>query len=496
MSFMVQSLPLASGATVSTGVRYYVDPGSGDDSAAGLSSRTAWRTLEHVNTVVFEPGDSILFRRGTTCHGVLKPQGSGTPGDPIVIGAYGTGARPAIVGGGARATVFLHNVQGWEIRDLDVSNPGPRDETPRAGIYVLLEDYGIGRHYVVDDVAVHDVVSYDALKADLENGGGIVFKAAGSAVATGFDGIQVSHNTVYGVDNIGIGTLSQWNRHDLFPAGTNTFVPITKVRIFGNDLGDLGGDGILVQNGVDSLTERNTVDGFGLRTSESRAGILASNSIRPVVQDNEISGGSATPPSFALSVDAGNRDLVYQYNYSHDNDGPFILFCAITGSHTDGATVRYNISRNDKDVLLGDFSIPVVANGCDNGIANVKFYNNVIYSPTADVIIGSRGDHTPIEFTNNIFVGRQEGSTINDTTGVYDHNLYHHVAVPPHHANPVVADPEFADPGNVPGFRLAAGSPALGAGLTVHDDGGRDIHGAPIPRDARPNIGAHQATPA
>ncbi|WP_433439977.1 hypothetical protein [Nonomuraea sp. CA-141351] len=472
-----------------------MDSVSGDDSASGLTSHAAWRTLEQINSVVFEPGDSILFRRGTTYEGVLKPQGSGTADNPIVIGSYGTGARPAIAGDGARAAVFLHNVEGWEIRELDISNPGPQDATPRAGIYVLLEDYGIGRHYVVDDVVVHDVVGCDSLKPEVENSGGIVFKAAGSQVATGFDGIRISHNTVSDVDNIGIGTLSQWNRHELYSAGTNHFVPITNVRIFRNELSGLGGDGILVQNGVDSLTEQNKVDGFGLRTAESRAAILASNSIRPVVQCNEITGGSATPPSFALSVDAGNSDLVYQYNYSHDNDGPFMLFCAIAGSHTDGATIRYNISQNDKDLLLGDFEIPVVANGCANAIKNVKFYNNVIYSPSAGTIVGSRGDHTPIAFTNNIFFGRREGSAINDAVGVYDHNLYYNVTVPAHHANPVIADPKFVNPENLLGFRLDGDSPALGAGLAIHDDGDRDIHGTPISRDTQPNIGAHQGDP-
>jgi hypothetical protein len=485
-------------AESSTGKRYYVDSESGDDCATGAAPQTAWQTLDQVNMMVFQPGDSILFRRGAVWHGVLKPQGSGTAGNPIVIGAYGTGARPAIVAGGARAVVFLHNVQGWEIHDLEVSNSGTRNETARAGIYVLLEDYGIGEHYVVDDVKVHDVVGCDSVKPELENSGGILFKAAGSNLATGFDGIQISRNTVSGVDNIGIGTLSQWNRRELYPAGTNTFAPITNVRVFRNNLSDLGGDGILVQNGVNSVTEHNRVDGFGLRTKESRAGILAFNSDHAVVQFNEISGGAASPPSFALSVDAGNYDLVYQYNYSHDNNGPFILFCALTGSHADRATIRYNISRNDKDLLLGTFEIPVVANGCDNAITNAKFYNNVIYSTTARALVGSRGDHTPIEFTNNIFVGRSEGSTINDAVGIYDHNLYHNVSVPSNHTNTVVADPKFLNPGNgvglasILGYRLRRGSPATGAGIAIADDGGRDLYGSPVPLDAPPNIGAHQ----
>ncbi|WP_433439979.1 hypothetical protein [Nonomuraea sp. CA-141351] len=495
-TFVLAGAPAQAATT--TGTKYYVNCSSGNDSASGLSSSTAWRTLEKVNSIVFKPGDSILFRRGTTCQGVLKPQGSGTADNPIVIASYGTGARPAIVGGGARAAVFLHNVQGWEIRELDISNAATRDGNARAGIYVLLDDFGIGKHYKISDVKIHDVPGCDCLQPELENSGGIVFKAAGSQVATGFDGVEVTRNVISGVDNVGIGIVSQWSKRDLYPAGTNTFVPNKNVRISLNKLTDQGGDGILVQNGVDPVTEWNIVSGFGLRASASHAAIVAFNSDRPVVQYNEITGGSATPPSFSLSVDAGNRDLVYQYNFSHDNDGPFMLFCAFAGTYSDGATIRYNISQNDKDLLLGTFEIPVVANGCDNAITRVKFYNNVIYSPTAKAIAGSRGDHTPIEFTNNIFYGSPEGSAIHDAVGVYDHNLYYNVVVPSNHTNAVIADPKFANPGSgtgldsILGYRLRCGSPAIAAGVSIAGNGGHDIFGSQVPAGGQPNIGAYQ----
>ncbi|MCW2881639.1 MAG: hypothetical protein JWQ95_5739 [Sphaerisporangium sp.] len=483
-----------------SGKQYYLDCGAGNDAAAGTATGTAWRTLARVNTVTFQPGDSILLRRGTTCTGVLQPKGSGTAATPNVISAYGSGARPAIVGGGARAAVYLYNVQGWEIRHLDISNQGPADGGARVGIYVLLENYGTGKHYEVDDVKVHDVNGCDCLQPELENTGGILFKAAGSTTPTGFDGIEVSLNTVTGVDNIGIGTLSQWSRRSTFyPAGANSFVPMTNVHIFANKLDNLGGDGILVQNGVDSLTEYNVVDGFGLRAMASHAGILAFNSNRPVIQSNEVTHGAAFPPSFAFSVDAGNSNIVYQYNFSHDNDGPFMLFCAFTGSNTDGATIRYNISQNDKDLLLGTFQIPVVAHGCDNPVTNLRFYNNVVYSPVSNALSGSL-HATPNTFTNNIFAGRATGSTITDPAGVYDHNLYLNVSpVPPADSHAVTTDPLFTKPGTASGiasalgYRLKCGSPAIGAGVAIPDNGGRDFYGLGLP-SGPPNMGAYQGS--
>ncbi len=104
-----------------------------------------------------------------------------------------------------------------------------------------VDDYGIGSHYVVDDVNVHDVTGCDCFKAETEDSAGILFKAAGSSVPTGFDGIQVAGDTVSGVDGVGIGTVSQWSRRALYPAGTGTFIPMYHVHIFGNTLSTSAG---------------------------------------------------------------------------------------------------------------------------------------------------------------------------------------------------------------------------------------------------------------
>jgi parallel beta-helix repeat protein len=76
---------------------YYVS-NSGDDSKAGTTSQTAWRTLNKVNNTKFAPGDQILFERGGVWREKLIVPSSGAPGNPIVFGAYGSGANPVIDG--------------------------------------------------------------------------------------------------------------------------------------------------------------------------------------------------------------------------------------------------------------------------------------------------------------------------------------------------------------------------------------------------------------
>jgi hypothetical protein len=477
--------------TSAVGTAYYLDCAAGNDGAAGTSPATAWKTLAKVGTVVFQPGDSILINRGTTCNGVLQPQGSGAADAPITIGAYGNGVRPMINGGGARAAVYLYNVQYWAIHDLEVTDPGPADGTPRTGIYVLLSDYGTGHGYVVENVNVHDVPGCDCLQGNLENSGGILFKAAGSTTPTGFDGIQVTRNTVSGIDNMGIGTVSQWTKRALFPAGTNSYVPMTHVHISYNKVSNDGGDGIEVSNGLNSLEDFNEVDGFGLRATASHAGVLAYNSDYPVVEHNTVTGGSNNPPSFAYSADAADSNQTIQYNYSHDNNGPFMLFCAPNGAYSDGATVRYNISNNDHSLMLGTFIIPVVANGCGNPVTNATFYNNVVYSTVAPVLFGSE-PNTPITVSNNIFYGQAGGSAIQDTVSTFSHNLYFNVnTAPPSDQQVVNGNPSFVNPTQGPGgFMLNCGSPVVGAGAAIANDGGRDFFGLPIPTP--PNVGAYQ----
>jgi hypothetical protein len=78
---------------------YHVKNG-GSDAADGLSDATAWATLSKVNAMQssLNPGDSILFKRGSVFNDSLFIQKSGNVGSPIVYGAYGTGVKPEITG--------------------------------------------------------------------------------------------------------------------------------------------------------------------------------------------------------------------------------------------------------------------------------------------------------------------------------------------------------------------------------------------------------------
>jgi hypothetical protein len=83
---------------ISQATTYYVSSSSGSDVNNGTSSSTAWQTIGHVNAQTFQPGDSVLFKRGDVWNESLVPPSSGASGNPISFDAYGTGAPPNFTG--------------------------------------------------------------------------------------------------------------------------------------------------------------------------------------------------------------------------------------------------------------------------------------------------------------------------------------------------------------------------------------------------------------
>ena len=97
LSSRVLSGGVSVAAEAPAGHVYYIS-NEGSDGLDGLTPETAWQTIAHVNAQTFQPGDSILFRRGDTWRETLLVTSSGTPAAWITYGAYGPGAKPRILG--------------------------------------------------------------------------------------------------------------------------------------------------------------------------------------------------------------------------------------------------------------------------------------------------------------------------------------------------------------------------------------------------------------
>lgn len=74
---------------------YYIDSKNGNDLNDGRSENLAWRSLSKIETAKLYPGDTVLFKRGSTFTGPLLIKDSGNSQNYIVLTSYGDSQLPA-----------------------------------------------------------------------------------------------------------------------------------------------------------------------------------------------------------------------------------------------------------------------------------------------------------------------------------------------------------------------------------------------------------------
>ena len=195
-----------------------------------------------------------------------------------------------------------------------------------------------------------------------------------------------------------------------------------------------------------------------------------------------------------------------QYNFGYDVDGGLIEIIVLSdfSFFQEDAVARYNIGV-DVGFRNKENSAGIMFSG---RVTRSKVYNNTIVTtdlhPSYKAIAvnnwgGEWPDNNAIH--NNLFLATGSPSTFNDMSrltqlgNVLSHNLYHgNISVPTADKSAVTGDPLLMKPDAlVPAdIKLRAGSPAIAAGLTIADNGGRDFFDNPLPVDLVPSIGAHE----
>jgi hypothetical protein len=475
---------------------YYVDSVSGSDANSGRRQDSAWKSLARISGTTFAPGDRILFKSGAVWAGQLWPKGSGSKQHPIQIDSYGGDAKPLINGRGeVEDALLLKNQEYWEVQNLEITNTG-EGAAARRGVHLIADNYGEMHHIYLRSLTIHDVNGVDSDKVN----GGVHYSAIGDTKPSRFVDLRIENNHIYHVDRSGIfGWSTHWLRSKWYPS--------LGVVIRNNALDDIGGDGIVVVATDGALVEHNVVRNANQRSEGYNVGIWPWSADNTVVQFNEVSGTRGQRDGEGFDSDWNSRNTLIQYNYSHDNEGGFLLICndgsqkSAESAGNTGTVIRYNISQNDHHrgiTITGP-------------VTNTLVYNNTIYagrSENVDVVLyadwNGWGNNT--SFINNIFyvkgVGRFSHGTARAENGAYsvapgagpstnntfDSNVYYGVQAP---ADPraLTSDPQIAAPGTATNrsdtaaaYRLRASSPAVDSGKRVADDGGLDFLGTNVPR--------------
>ena len=407
---------------------------SGSDTTGDGTLEKPFASIEKLNEIVFTAGDRILFKAGDTFTGTFKPQGSGTPDQPIVITRYGEGKKPVLQPGptwrgkiqkanGNGTTlvqevtysgcIWLENVQGYEVRGLELSDPSYDPNNNRvnqfdvyaAGIRVVNQNKGDLRHFVFDDLSIH---GFRGPGSNLgKSSGGIQFNVLvderfpndpAKNVKSAMHDITITNSEIYNCGRSGINFLNPWGRRPnsdpkwtRVVEGSLPWYPYTNFHMENNIIHHIDGDGLILDNVSNAVVEKNLCYETAIHLGEMHAavGMFNWNSDDSYFQYNEVFNigknatnqghGSGQPtlgvPGDAqgIEIDALNDRTWVQHNYLHDNRGGFMMWCNVNDKYPGyNGVIRYNISENDHIENHGAFHAFPYQYGSET-------YNNVFY---------------------------------------------------------------------------------------------------------------------
>ena len=528
-------------------VTYYVDAENGNDENDGTSPETAWKTLTKASSIrQLKEGGSILLKAGSVWNGeqLSVRNAKGSEANPIVIGSYGEGAKPVINGQGANwasststkeelAAVHIKNCENIVVENLEITNwdetatPGSgwtygQSSKLLSGLVVENRDAGELSNVVIRNNEIHDVNGKMAGGADKGAGGLIVLVTGDGANHSGkveswYNGLTIEGNEVYKVCHEAIYMESVWASRTLVGgtssdtgyqnAGNGKWIGSSDVVIENNYVHDVAGDGIVPINTTDALVQYNLIDNaadtnWDYSANVNHAALWTWDSDNVTFRYNEAfnsskdSAGEAMLPgtndSMAFDFDYGVQNCLYEYNYSHDNYGGFLMLCPGPGA-TVNNIARYNLSINDGRY---DGAPMIRVGGGKYGSNGVQVYNNTMYwegngGYAAALAPESNWEGsvvTDVSIFNNIFYGPATSGSVKQSEGVsYYNNLVYSsdgsaqevYQAAANDENAVYEKPMFKDVadfttgtwadgkttlGTADGFMIQKGSPAIDAG--------------------------------
>ncbi len=503
---------------------YYVDSLNGNDANNGTAVNTAWQTINKASNKKYFPGDQILLKRNQTFPGTMIMKGSGSQGNVIKIGSYGTGKKPIINANNFEFAIKILNEQYWEINGIETTGG------QMAGIFIGVSTDSLSlTHFRITNCLVHHVGNGDEYEWEYSTiTGGIIIV---NGMINKDKKPEIFKHTVINdaiIDGCTAQYIKQWTCLSISSGVTQT----TK------------GNKNYIRN---STTEYSVADGIrmnGVKNSFIENCIMYKNGKWPDANGNWGGLGAwffdaddctiqfceasyidnPNTDGGAFDIDYWQTNGTVQYCYGHDCHSYGVsIFGADSARPTVNSTVRYNIfSNNGRDSGFtheGDFFILTWNGGLLDGI---KVYNNTSYwNPVLDGPAASFGaDFTgtnPNLFINNIIYSDSSSLVYKSNDKVQcDYNIYWSANGKPiwkyqenkyysladwqnatgndkhsMYKNPMLINPRYH--GNkkpAPPFTLQKKSHAIDAGTDIGNMGSRDYKGNKVPVNGKRDIGA------
>ena len=385
---------------------------------------------------------------------------------------------------------------------------------------IQAQDVGAVNDISLQNLTVDSVIGETGYTLEAKRTGGIIFDIEGTTTPTYFNAITISNVTVHDVSRSGIYLYSTWKgpvteNNTTYPCPknddyrANEWVPSTNVVVSNNTVYNVQGDGIVVTDGFQQQITNNVVHDTH-KDGQFSAGIWSEDSYEATIADNEVyrvlyNGG--TNDAEAFDTDRCDIGAIFEYNYSHENDGGFLLTVPLSAD----TIVRYNISQNDGNSTDQTNLRSFLMNNTAGGL---QVYDNDIYpNPNTNSPVGLIADSSlsytnyPQPFFENNLVFNQNPSGVCNinTQGanpwyVSNNDIYGYGSQQCSYGIAISGNPDFTSPpagsgrtGAITAYTLSAGSPAFcqgTRGTPIQSNGGYDFAGTSLPASGPIDAGA------
>ena len=421
------------------GVTFYVS-GSGSDSNDGLTTSTAFLTLQHAESVT-QPGDTVYAMNGTytnSCSGcdVLDITTPGTANSWITFKAY-PGQTPTISFNGWAGVFFEPTAAYVEVNGFTIV--GNNANVTLAG--------ALAQSTTNPDPAYNG----NCVSADGRNGTATVRP----------NHIRIINNIISECGGAGVGTA--WSDY---------------VTISGNTIFNSAWYSIYGASAISTWEDWNSDSGTGYKM------FISGNRIYANLQEVPTAGPGVILDGEAIIIDSTRNSA---YNPANDPLPPY------TGRTLIANNVIYNNGSSAVEVFESDHV----------DVVNNSSYQNVTNPPLSGRGEMDLNQTSDVNVINNIFystTGQNPVASVPATTSsiMLNYNLYYNgsnAGDVPNGANdltgnPLYVDPADADPLNVL-LTVSPTSPAVGAG-TSHLAPSTDFAGNPRPGPTGYDRGAYQ----
>lgn len=440
-----------------TGDAYFFDSESTDGDG---TKEKPYSNLSKINDISFKPGTKIFLKKNSVFKEQLSLKNlNGEKENPIIFTSYGDkGDKPKIVGKETldKGIIYISNCSNILFQNMEIYSE-IKEENAAKGILIELSNEegteGVKTYHniTLKNLYIHDIYGFSdkenqgmAMKSKL-TGGIHLWSSDGNAK---IDGFNILNSKIENVTNVGIATWYKvvGTRVSKVSPYDDNFEKYahTNVTISNNEISYIGKNAAFLRNIKGGKFDHNVVHDTAIICNAGNQ-IVTSYVDDMVVEYNEGYNNKASlradgkiQDGAMLDSDLQTKNIIFQYNYSHNNAFGLYISCDGTSKNDKGASdnviLRYNVSINDygnKGIIYANYysgkiecyNNTIITDKTTKNIIELNndrtlsFYNNIVYSRSKDTSF-ALGNMTNFSVSNNIIHGISAIKNV-DEMGIY-----------------------------------------------------------------------------